>query len=127
MGEVYTEEELITDERLPRWYDAFPETEKVLRTIQNMDPIKRSGIMDELIAITSQIKDFHKEEEEPEISIGIERVLGLYQQSNGRRWYDKDRKTNYAMQVMSTLPKADFKNIMEGLAATFVNDENKNM
>ena len=123
MGEVYTEEELMTNERLPRWYDSFPETEKVLRTIQNMDPIKRSGIMDELIAITGQIKDFHKEEEDPEISIGIDRVLGLYQQSNGRRWYDKDKKTSYAMQVMSTLPKTDFKNIMEGLAATFVNDD----
>lgn len=123
MGEVYTEEDFKTTEREQRWYDSFSETEKVLHAIKNMDTMTRSNIMDELITITSQIKDFHKEEEEPEISIGLGRVLGLYQQSNSRRWYDKDKKTNYAMQVMSTLPKTDFKNIIEGLAATFVHDD----
>jgi len=123
MGEVYTEEDFQVKENERRWYDSFSNTEKVLRTIKNMDTMTQKNIMDELIAITGQIKDFHKEEDEPEISIGLERVLGLYQTGNSRRWYDKDEKINYTMQVMSTLPKTDFKNIMEGLTATFLHDE----
>ena len=123
MGEVYTEEDFQVKSNERRWYDSFSNTEKVLRTIKNMDTMTKKNIMDELIAITGQIKDFHKEEDEPEISIGLERVLGLYQTSNSRRWYDKDEKINYTMQVMSTLPKTDFKNIMEGLTATFIHDD----
>ena len=51
--------------------------------------------------------------------LGIERVLGLYQQSvNERRWYDTNNDLKYAIKTMSTLPTEDFLNIMEGLAVS---------
>ena len=71
----------------------------------------------DLIEIVKQIKEVRKEEAEPELTLGIERVLGLYQQSvNERRWYDTSKELKYALKTMSTLPSEDFLNIMEGLA-----------
>ena len=60
----------------------------------------------------------HEEDEEQDISIGIDRVLGLYKISNSRRWYDKVSILSYALKTMSTLPKEDFYNIMEGITAS---------
>ena len=76
-----------------------------------------------LITIVNQIKDFHRDDyddetKEPPLSLGLNRVMGLYQSSNGRRWYDKADSFGFAMKAMSTLPEADFKNIMDGLSVT---------
>ena len=65
--------------------------------------------------IANQIKTIHREETEPVLSIGLERVLGLYQSSNSRRWYDQHEELGCALRTVSTLPKEDFLNIMEGL------------
>ena len=58
------------------------------------------------------------DDENQEVSIGIDRVLGLYKISNSRRWYDKVSILSYAMKTMSTLPKEDFYNIMEGISTS---------
>ena len=65
-----------------------------------------------------QIKELHEEDEESDVSIGIDRVLGLYKLSNSRRWYDKVSILSYAMKTMSTLPKEDFYTIMEGITVS---------
>ena len=70
----------------------------------------------DLTTVVKQIKELHEEDEESDVSIGIDRVLGLYKLSNSRRWYDKVSILSYAMKTMSTLPKEDFYHIMEGIA-----------
>ena len=38
--------------------------------------------------------------------------------TNARRWYDKVSILSYALKTMSTLPREDFYNIMEGITAS---------
>lgn len=101
-----------------RWYDSNEYTKKALTLLKNMDEDRRRALSQDLTNVVKQIKELHEEDEEQEISIGIDRVLGLYKISNSRRWYDKVSILSYALKTMSTLPKEDFYNIMEGLTST---------
>lgn len=102
-----------------RWYDKHNETLSALEVLKNLDRPSRKELTNDVISIANQIKAIHKEEEEPPLSIGLERVLGLYQSSNSRRWYDKQKDLDSAMKSISTLPEEDFLNIMEGLSVSF--------
>lgn len=99
-----------------RWYDHHEDTLNTLEILRKLDRESRSRLSNDIIEISNQIKSMHREAEEPPLSIGLERVLGLYQSSNARRWYDKQRDLDNALRTISTLPKEDFLNIMEGLS-----------
>ena len=103
-----------------RWYDSNENTQRALDILHDMDETQRRALSRDLTAVVKQIKDLHAEEEndDQEVSLGIDRVLGLYKISNSRRWYDKVSLLSYAMKTMSTLPKEDFYNIMEGIAVS---------
>ncbi len=101
-----------------RWYDDHQETVDAFQILKNLDRESRKRLSNDIVEIANQIKSAHREEEEPPLSIGLDRVLGLYQSSNSRRWYDKNRDLNAAMKTISTLPKDDFLNIMEGLSVS---------
>ncbi len=103
-----------------RWYDSNEYTEKALSILKDMDEERRRALSRDLTAVVRQIKEMHEEDEDEEkdVSIGIDRVLGLYKISNSRRWYDKVSLLSYAMKTMSTLPKEDFYNIMEGISTS---------
>ena len=104
-----------------RWYDSDENTQKALNILKDMDDNQRKSLSRDLTAVVKQIKELHNEEDkddDSEISLGIDRVLGLYKISNSRRWYDKVSILSYAMKTMSTLPKEDFYNVMEGIAVS---------
>lgn len=103
-----------------RWYDSNENTEKALAILKDMDEERRRALSKDLTAVVRQIKEMREEDEDEEqdVSIGIDRVLGLYKISNSRRWYDKVSLLSYAMKTMSTLPKEDFYNIMEGISTS---------
>lgn len=103
-----------------RWYDSNEHTQKAFSLLKDMDEEKRRALSRDLTTVVRQIKTIHDEDDETEqdLSIGIDRVLGLYKLSNSRRWYDKVSILSYALKTMSTLPKEDFFNIMEGLTNT---------
>ncbi|MBQ7127192.1 hypothetical protein IJO12_08905 [bacterium] len=103
-----------------RWYDSNDNTQRALEILKDMDENKRRALSKDLTTVVKQIKDLHleNEDEEQDLSIGIDRVLGLYKVSNSRRWYDKVSILSYAMKTMSTLPREDFYNIMEGIAVS---------
>ena len=101
-----------------RWYDTHPETLETLDILKTLDRESRKRLSNDIIDIANQIKSIHREEEEPPLSIGIERVLGLYQSSNSRRWYDRQKDLGTAIRTISTLPQEDFLNIMEGLSVS---------
>ena len=101
-----------------RWYDSNEHTNKALEILKDMDENQRRALSRDLTAVVKQIKELHEEDEESDVSIGIDRVLGLYKLSNSRRWYDKVSILSYAMKTMSTLPKEDFYTIMEGITTT---------
>jgi hypothetical protein len=104
-----------------RWYDNHKETLNTLYLLKNLDQKSKEKLSENIIDIANQIKSIRREEKEPPLSIGLKRVLGLYQSSNSRRWYDRQTDLNSAIQAISTLPKEDFLNIMEGLALS-IND-----
>ena len=99
-----------------RWYDSNEHTERALSLLKDMDEERRRALSRDLTNVVKQIKEMHDENQE--VSIGIDRVLGLYKISNSRRWYDKVSILSYAMKTMSTLPKEDFYNIMEGISTS---------
>ena len=101
-----------------RWYDSNEHTTRALAILKDMDETQRRALSRDLTAVVKQIKELHEEEEDSEVSIGIDRVLGLYKLSNSRRWHDKVSILSYAMKTMSTLPKEDFYTIMEGITVT---------
>jgi hypothetical protein len=104
-----------------RWYDSNENTQRALDILKDMDESRRRELSRDLTAVVKQIKELHNEEEDNEdsdVSLGIDRVLGLYKISNSRRWYDKVSILSYAMKTMSTLPKEDFYNVMEGIAVS---------
>ena len=104
-----------------RWYDSNETTERAFKLLKNMDETQRRALSRDLTTMVKQIKELREENEDEEndnLSIGIDRVFGLYKLSNSRRWYDKVSVLSYALKTMSTLPKQDFYNIMEGLTRT---------
>ena len=101
-----------------RWYDSNEYTQKALSILQNMDERQRRALSNDLMTVVKQIKELHEEDEEQDVSIGIDRVLGLYKLSNSRRWYDKVSILSYAFKTMSTLPEEDFYNIMQSIYAS---------
>jgi hypothetical protein len=101
-----------------RWYDNHSETLETLNILKKLDRESRKRLSNDVIDVAKQIKSIHREEDEPILSIGLERVLGLYQSSNSRRWYDKQKDLNTAMRIISSLPEDDFLNIMEGLCVS---------
>jgi len=105
-----------------RWYDSNEHTNRALELLKDMDESQRRALSRDLTTVVKQIKELHEEDEEQDVSIGIDRVLGLYKVSNSRRWYDKVSILSYAMKTMSTLPKEDFYNIMEGITVSANNE-----
>ena len=101
-----------------RWYDSNENTQRALEILKDMDETQRRALSRDLTTVVKQIKELHEEDEESDVSLGIDRVLGLYKLSNSRRWYDKVSILSYAMKTMSTLPQEDFYNIMEGIAVS---------
>ena len=103
-----------------RWYDSDDNTKRALEILRDMDDTQRKALSKDLTTVVKQIKDLHNEEDndDQDVSLGIDRVLGLYKISNSRRWYDKVSILSYAMKTMSTLPSEDFYNIMEGIAVS---------
>ena len=101
-----------------RWYDSNEHTEKALTLLKDLDENKRRALARDLTTFVKQVKEMRDDNEENDVSIGIDRVFGLYKISNSRRWYDKVSILSYALKTMSTLPKEDFYNIMEGVHST---------
>ena len=101
-----------------RWYDSNENTQRALEILKDMDEAQRRALSRDLTTVVKQIKELHEEDEEADVSLGIDRVLGLYKLTNSRRWYDKVSILSYAMKTMSTLPQEDFYNIMEGIAVS---------
>jgi hypothetical protein len=101
-----------------RWYDNHQDTLETFNLLRDLDRHSRRKLSNDIIDIANQIKTIHREEDEPTLSIGLERVFGLYKSSSSRRWYDRQEDLNGAIKTISTLPQEDFLNIMEGLCVS---------
>lgn len=98
-----------------RWYDRHKNTELALKLLKTLPPKLQAKLSDDIIDIAGAIKTVHRENDTAPLSIGLERVLGLYQSSHRRRWYDRIPSVSTAIKTISTLPESDYENIMEGI------------
>ena len=98
-----------------RWYDKYTDTNKTLDLLKNLEDYQQKLIADNITEIANSIKNYHKEKEIVPLSIGLQRVFGLYQARLARRWYDQKKDINNAILNISTLPEQDYQNIMRGL------------
>ena len=107
-----------------RWYDTKPYTDEVLGILKQLSLQSHYDIAREVLKIIDAIKANTRELDEPPLSIGVERVLGLYSQNYKRRWYDKNLPINRIFKSASSLQDEDFQNIMQGMF-TSLKDENE--
>jgi len=107
-----------------RWYDNDSGMNRVLNLMKNLPENIQEDLAATLIQFANLIRKDRKIEESA-LSIGKDKVLGLYKASNKRRWYDQNPTLMSAMNILSTLPPNEFKNIVEGLLLTLTNTNTK--
>lgn len=101
-----------------RWYDENTRARDAISLLKSLDECSRRAISQDIVNIANSIKAIRKEQENLPLSIGVKRVLGLYQAESSRRWYDHNEELSRAFKLISTLPDEDFKNIMEGICTS---------
>ncbi|MBQ8847724.1 MAG: hypothetical protein IJ003_02125 [Candidatus Gastranaerophilales bacterium] len=107
-----------------RWYDTKPYANGVLEILKNLSLQSHYDIAREVLKIIEAIKINSRELDEPPLSLGAERVFGLFSQNYKRRWYDKNLPINRIFKSASSLQDEDFQNIMQGMF-TSLKDENE--
>ncbi len=107
-----------------RWYDKKPYADSVLDILKHLSLQSHYDIAREVLKIIEAVKINSRELNDIPLSIGVERVLGLYNQNYQRRWYDKNLPLNRIFKSASCLQEQDFQNIMQGIF-TSLKEENK--
>ncbi len=98
-----------------RWYDSKPYANNVLSILKELSIQSHYDIAREVLKIIEAIKINSREKPELPLSLGVNRVLGLYAQSYKRRWYDRNLPINRIFKSASSLQEQDFQNIMQGI------------
>lgn len=106
-----------------RWYDERPFATNVLGHLKNLSIRSHYEISREVIRVVESIKQHNRELDEVPLSLGVDRVLGLYQEQNKRRWYDNSLPISRVFKTASTLQDEDFHNIMQGIEISLVGEE----
>ena len=107
-----------------RWYDTKPYTDEVLKILKELSLQSHYDIAREVLKIIDAIKSNTRELDEPPLSLGVDRVFGLFSQNYKRRWYDKNLPINRIFKSASSLQDQDFQNIMQGMF-TSLSEENE--
>lgn len=106
-----------------RWYDRKPYATNVLEQLKSLSIRSHYEISREVIKVVESIKQHNRELVEPPLSIGVTRVLGLYQEQNKRRWYDNSLPISRVFKTASTLQDGDFQNIMQGISVSLSGED----
>jgi len=105
-----------------RWYDEKPYADGVLEILKNLSLQSHYDIAREVLKIIEAIKINARELDEPPLSLGPERVFGLFNQNYNRRWYDRNLPINRIFKSASSLQDQDFQNIMQGMYSSLKED-----
>ena len=100
---------------LKRWYDIEPYANDVLDILKDLSLSSHYDIAREVLKIIEAIKQNSRDMDEPPLSLGVDRALGLFSQSNNRRWYDNNLPIARIFRSASCLQDEDFQNIMQGM------------
>ena len=106
-----------------RWYDVKPYADDVLSILKNLSLQSHYDIAREVLKIIEAIKINSREIDDPPLSIGVDRALGLFSQNYKRRWYDNNLPIARIFRSASCLQDDDFQNIMQGMFTSLKNDK----
>ncbi len=113
-----------TKVELRRWYDNKPYTKEVLEILKHLSIRSHYEIAREIIKVIDIVKAHNKEASFAPLSLGVDRVLGLYRQQNKRRWYDNSMPLTRVFKAISCLNDEDFQNIMQGILMSLKEETN---
>ena len=105
-----------------RWYDTKPYTGEVLTILKELSLQSHYDIAREVLKVIEAIKQNSRELDELPLSLGVDRVVGLFSQNYNRRWYDKNLPINRIFKSASSLQDEDFQNIMQGMYTSLKDD-----
>lgn len=123
MKDLVKIEDALKAKQRKRWYDERPYTTNVLGQLKNLSIRSHYEISREVIRVVESIKQHNRELTEVPLSIGLGRVLGLYQEQHKRRWYDNSLPLSRVFKTASTLQDTDFQNIMQGIDMSLSNED----
>lgn len=106
-----------------RWYDEKKYTSEVLEKLQKMSLQMHYDIARDVLGVIDTVKKNTRGGLDQVISLGLPRLIGLYSQVYGRRWYDKNLPINRIFKSASTLQNDDFQNIMHGMYSSLKDDD----
>ncbi len=98
-----------------RWYDKKPYADEVLKILNQLSLQSHYDIAREVLKVIEAIKTNSREIDNPPLSLGVDRVVGLFSQGYKRRWYDNNNPINRIFKSASSLQDEDFQNIMQGM------------
>ncbi|HIZ27958.1 MAG TPA: hypothetical protein H9673_02055 [Candidatus Adamsella sp.] len=108
-----------------RWYDKYPKIIKILELLQQYPESDREILLKNVIETANIIKKNRVEYEL--VSLGVEKVAGLYHSQNKNRWYDRSPSLTMAMNVLTAMNEEDFLNVVDTLFLILFHDEIKNI
>ena len=100
-----------------RWYDFDSNVSVLLDVLKNVPEPIQEEVLSSILKAARVIREKIETEtaDDVPVSIGKERVLGLYMSSNKRRWYDDSAIVSNAFNVLSTLPDEDCSDIISSI------------
>lgn len=117
-ADTWVEDEFMIENADLRWYDKDPRMVELFEVLEELPKESQDQLGALIIQFVNLVRKNKDEDTEEIISIGKERVLGLYKAFNKRRWYDKQNSLMGALNTLSTMHIEDCKKITEGLLET---------
>lgn len=108
-----------------RWYDEYPKIIKILDLLRDYPESDREILLQNVIEAANIIKKNRDEYEL--VSLGVDKVTGLYHCQNRNRWYDHSPSLTMAMNVLTVMSEEDFLNVVDSLFMILFQDNIKNI
>lgn len=101
-----------------RWYDKDDNVVRMLEIVKGLSDEEQEGLTFNVLQFVKLIREKNGRHTENPVSVGKNKILGLYKSSQKRRWYDNNLRISNILNALSTLPSEDCENIAKGILVT---------
>ncbi len=84
-----------------RWYDSVPNLSQAIDSIEKQPPYIQQAVVQSL---NDYIDHYRRYRKAHHVSVGVTKIMGLYNSSRRGRWYDTKPKSRRAFNMMATVP-----------------------
>ena len=106
------------ENKIIRWYDRYTKLPRALSIISRLPAGEQDELSKNVAKFINILRATREESKIEAVSIGKDRVLGLYKSANNNRWYDKNLNIKGVMNIISTLSDDDIEKVAEGIIRT---------